>query len=485
MNSLATRSYNALACASVLASPINQVAPNLSRIAPAEVKRHPLSFLDPSGSLFWCNGQLLRGISHSQAELYRRLFRAGVVASLVEKKLLIETELTPHALDPYDLVLRHRVVPFVSYAFEWCGEMLRDSALTLLDLLGELARHDLTLQDAHPWNVLFDGDSPRVVDFGSIRTLPAAEPWAAHDEFLRYFLHPLQLMAAGHGRAARAFLFDWDRGVQPAEFVALSRPTAAPQSKEKRMLWWRHRSAIRPAPLFAAPPVPASFPNRAAYAEAMRKEVEAVPLPKTPSAWSGYYDACFPPFTPSTTWISKHRVNHQLLSELKPETVLDIGSNRGWYAQLAACLGAKVVAFDVDEACVTRLYADAKQSKFDILPLVMSFQKPTPGYGLGQWFPSAIERLRCDLVLALGLVHHLVFLHGLRFEQIVSGLADFSKQSLIVEFAPREDQHVAKWDATGKDWYTLENFKSALAHRFKTIRPLPLDPPRIILLCQK
>ena len=468
----------------MLAPNTKQAAPNLSRIAPSEVKRHLLSFLDPNGSLFWWHGQLLRGISHSQAELYRRLFHAGVVANLVEKKLLIETELTTFVLEPYDLVLKHRVLPFVSYAFEWCGEMLRDAALMLLDLLRELARHELTLQDAHPWNVLFDGIRPCLVDFGSITVSPAAEPWAAHKEFLRCFLYPLQLMAVGHGRAARAFLFDWDRGVQPAEFAALTQPTAAPQLEEKGMLWWKHRIAIPPARLFAAPPVPASFPNRAAYAEAMHREVEAVPLPKTPSAWSGYYDACFPTFTPSTTWISKHRVNHQLLSELKPKSVLDIGSNRGWYAQLAAHLGAKVVAFDADEVCVTRLYADAKQRNCDILPLVMSFQKPTPGYGLGEWFPPAIERLRCDLVLALGVVHHLVFLDGLRFDQIVAGLADYSKHSLIVEFAPKEDQHVAKWDATGKDWYTLENFKSALAYRFKSIRLLPLDPPRIVLLCQ-
>jgi hypothetical protein len=61
--------------------------------------------------------------------------------------------------------------------------MLKDAALLTLDLDIELARSGLMLQDAHPFNVLFDGSRSQFVDFTGI--VPAGERplWAVDEQF--------------------------------------------------------------------------------------------------------------------------------------------------------------------------------------------------------------------------------------------------------------------------------------------------------------
>src|SRR5687768_15119245 len=137
-------------------------------IPPEEVAFHSLSFGDPSGRLFWWRGRLFRAIAAQHAPFFHQLLGTGVFQDLVRKGLVVPTSETSLSLSGYDLVLEHEVVPFVSYAAEWCGAMLRDAALAVLDLEQELLESGLTLQDAHPWNLLFRGAYPQYVDVGSI-----------------------------------------------------------------------------------------------------------------------------------------------------------------------------------------------------------------------------------------------------------------------------------------------------------------------------
>jgi ribosomal protein L11 methylase PrmA len=164
--------------------------------------------------------------------------------------------------------------------------------------------------------------------------------------------------------------------------------------------------------------------------------------------------------------------------------MLDIGSNRGWHSQLATSLGVEnVVAFDTDETAVNRLYHDVKSQKQAILPLVMDFRNPSPETQIEE---SARDRLKCDMVLALALVHHLVFKHFLRFDKIVSTLLSFTKRMLVVEFVPKEDQYVSQWWSPLYSWYTLENFIAELRRHFRNVSVHPSDPkPRVLLVCEK
>jgi len=464
-----------------------------TEIPSEEVEFHQLSFADTNGRVFWWKEKLYRGIGRERQDLYNRFLESGVVQNLIKKGFLIETEVAPYSMSDYPLILKHRVVPFVSYVFEWSSLMLKDAALALIEIAIELAQEGLTLQDAHPWNILFDGSKPIYVDFCSIIPARLDTLWPAADEFYRFFIYPLQLMSHGYSRIARWLLHDYEQGILDLECEALVHNPFMHLAKELRpAIGVCVPCVIRPGLrklLMSLRSVRRSRllggrVSRVEYLKNIRTEVENITIDFRESNWSNYYDnGYFPSFSPSSAWTAKHQSVYNILQDIKPKSVLDIGSNRGWYSQLAASFGTNTVAFDTDETAVNRLYCDVKNQNAAILPLVMDFRDPSPA---NQIAASAADRLKCDLVLALALVHHLVFKHFLRFGSIVDNLASFTKRTLVVEFIPKEDQFVQQLWSPPYYWYTLENFIAELRRHFRSVAFYPSDPkPRILLVCER
>ena len=191
-------------------------------IDPEEVEFHTTSYADPNGRLFWWKGELYRGIIREKSDFYHRFLKGGLAQRVMERGLLVETEETPFSLPEYPLILKHRLVPNVSYVYEWASLMIKDAALLWLDIAIELAKEGLALQDAHPWNILFDAYKPIYVDFGSIVSAGANNMWP-EDEFYRFFVYPLRLMNCGYSRIARRLIHDYEQGVQAFEAEALTR----------------------------------------------------------------------------------------------------------------------------------------------------------------------------------------------------------------------------------------------------------------------
>ncbi len=459
------------------------------QIPAEEIHFNPVSFADPNARIFRWKGEIYRGVKPGRAELYRDLFARGLPQKWISEKLLVETELTDDQLGEYTLVMKHRRIPFVSFGFEWGSEMLKDAALHLLKFELALEKENLTLHDAHPWNILFEGPRPVFIDFGSIK--PAAENatlWDAYDEFCRYFLFPLRLYAAGNNRIARAMIFDWERGVEAAECEALvhyRRPPPPPPPKKGLAEFFKKPPTAEFKVPSVAPDIK-QFTSRRALLEALVSEVQQIDLPWSKTEWSNYYDVSFPAFTPTPDWHLKHENVYKVISKLNPGTITDVGSNRGWFAQMAATLGNKVVAFDVDESCVSRFYRDVRANGLPVLPLCMSFLKPSPAYGLNEWFPSANERFKSELVLGLAIIHHLSFKSKVRFEHIIAGLDAFCKRWLLLEFIPADDKYVREWWNPQYAWYTQENLEVVLRKYYKKIEILPsFHAPRIFFLCEK
>ena len=196
---------------------------------------------------------------------------------------------------------------------------------------------------------------------------------------------------------------------------------------------------------------------------------------------------CFLPLTPAENWTSKHRSVHKVLTDLCPATVLDLGSGPGWYSQLAASLGSSVVAVDVDDRRVAYCYQEARKKDLSILPLVMDIRYPSPGHGTcNQVIAPALQRLPCEMVLALSLVDLLIFDQNLTFEQMCQTFAAFAKKWLLVEFADCEDSEVRQRWSKWRSWYTRENFLDALHKQFRRISTIPSHPAsRVLLLCEK
>ena len=101
-------------------------------------------------------------------------------------------------------------------------------------------------------------------------------------------------------------------------------------------------------------------------------------------------------------------------------------------------------------------------------------------------FPSAADRFRSDIALALALVHHLVFTEGLPFGPIVDTISAFDSGGLVVEFVPPSDAHVIAWGREIPGWYSLETFVSELRRVYPTVEVVPSSPdPRVLLVCSR
>jgi SAM-dependent methyltransferase len=471
-----------------------------------EVKFHPHSFGDYHVRLFQWQEHLYRGICPEGALFFTKLFQDGVIQKLSEQGLLIESELTPLVLDDYTMVIRHRKLRFISYPNEWCAIMFRDAILTLLDLGIELAKQGLTLGDAHPWNLLFDIDEchPVFVDLGSVAIINDAK-WRVYDEFCRFCLYPLLLMSCGQSRIARLLMCE-DEGVSKSDLLKWIPKRSQVGIDPKGSILSRAESALRDQlpdsyrqllknglsklrllnqqlSLEHSSPVDVLDGMREkshlTFLQNVRSEVESIVFasdhPKQISA------------SEPTILPLKQQTVYKILSELQPETVLDIGSGDGRYSKLAAALGSKVIALDINETCITQLYTEARAKLLPILPLVMDFTKPTPARGLANhWAIAATERLQCEMVLALAVVDYIVLVQRLNFDQIVEGLAQFSTRWAVVEFIPREDPAISHLWTERVSWYQLDRLIIALQKRFSKVTILPSEPePRVLLFCEK
>ena len=233
-----------------------------------------------------------------------------------------------------------------------------------------------------------------------------------------------------------------------------------------------------------------SLEKRLSELQFFRDSVEKIPPSESEkvSDWSSYYET-FPSFYPTQEWNVKQNSIYGILKRLKYTTLLDVGCNRGWYAQLAAQQGAKVVAFDIDESCISSLYRDTKKNNLSILPLCIDFTNPLSSqFIVGHQLDNISERLKCDVVLALAIVHHLVFKMNLNFDTIVMELAKLTNNTLIVEFINPDDSFVSEWlqERKGFEWYSLENFINTIKKYYYKVDLFPSTPDsRVIIMCEK
>ena len=437
-----------------------------------EIVFEPASMFDSTGRLFHWEGKVYRAIRAESAQFYRGLLEKYDIRGLFDRGL-VGTSIAPLSLEGYSLVLEHDRIPTISYCMEWGTEMLRDAALLICDLTARLHDRGLVLKDVHPWNILFDHGRPVFIDWGSIFPVSEVAEWP-YLQFRDRFIWPLYLMAAGAFRIARLSMLGPPGSLRLGDVVRLLlKKIPLPDL----VRCWRSDLELKRG----------RFRVDADYFQSLRRSIESIPLTEGKTKWSDY-DLPYRnlSFQPAEDWPLKARSVHKVLRELRPQTVTDIGCNKGWFSQLAAFGGASVTAIDTDEPSINALYRDSRTKNLPILPLVMDICYPTPPHGLFQVYPAPETRLGGDLVMALALVHHLVFKSGLSFQVIAAQLAAFARRYLIVEFVPPGDSWVDKWMTDKFSWYNQENFVSALRKFFPRIEILDSSPsPRVLLVCHR
>jgi SAM-dependent methyltransferase len=488
-----------------------------------------LAGFDRQGEPFLSGDRVLRGIYRGHAHDVRKVLSTCERNGLFSFGIVRTRELpsNPYPDLGYEMVLEHDRVPFITYPHEWSASMFQEAAVFHVDLFERLNAHGLTLKDWHPYNILFDGTTPVFVDFTSIIPLEALEtqhhltanrPSRGFDRFWDmpsramyqmytamfepFFGLPLVMMHRGRHAEARRRLAEtalntsWNV-ISTAEAFAGDPIGLVRYKVSDRM--------IRMALAEKGPVKPRFF-------KAVRESITSRNAAVTGSAYSSYYEDKGEAFSrePQPEWTNKQRVVNDAIERFTPRSVLDLGSNTGWFSMLAAKHGCKVIAVDVDEASIDRLFGTARRESLPVVPLVANLASPLPARAaltfesepslslIGDSEPviqSPLKRLRCDMTLALAIVHHLALGQGLSFEQIAQLFDNLSEKFVCVEFVEMNDRMITSepeffpaYNAARDNygWYTRENFVAALRAHFNSVEELPSYPDtRTMLVCSR
>ena len=130
------------------------------------------------------------------------------------------------------------------------------------------------------------------------------------------------------------------------------------------------------------------------------------------------------------------------------------------------------------EACYRQVKRDRDTN---LLPLQLDLVNPSPSIGFANdERPSILQRGPADLVLALGLVHHLAISNNLPLAEIADFLSRISDR-LLIEFVPKEDSQVGRLLQNREDVfpdYHQAGFETSFSKYFSIVKRQQINGTR-------
>jgi predicted RNA methylase len=464
----------------------------------------PISFRDPAGRLF-DDGQRIRRVvaPEALATLQTLLATPWQQAAVADGSLIPTTVLAadaePTIVVPPGAGLVEHPRLLASFAPEWPAEMLHAAATLTLDLMDRALSSGMGLKDATPANVLFAGTRPTFIDILSFEDRHPCDPhWQAYAQFSRMFLLPLlahretglplAALYAGNAdglspEAAYRLLGGWRRLRPPALGLA-TLPT------------WLARRSGQVAETLYAPKRSDSAPKARYILDHLlghlRRSLARVRPQDRQGTWTGYMLDGRAASYAAEGFTEKETTVRGWLQRVSPRKVLDVGCNTGHFSLLAASLGATVTAIDADPQAVAQTWRAAAQTGAAVLPLVVDICNPTAAAG---WRsaerPGFLDRIRqrCDHVMLLAVLHHLVLTAGIPLPEVITLVADLTTDTAIIEWVPPTDpmaQILIRGRSHLAGQLTLDGFTAACQTAFEVLDQQPVgDSGRILYLLQK
>jgi len=410
------------------------------------------SFRDPSGFLFWKDGCLFRQVNRVYQQDYDYLMSSGLYKSLLDDALIIpheEVDTPPLLPSSAYRVIRPKLIPFISYPYEWCFSQLKDAALTTLKIQLKAMEHGMSLKDCSAYNIQFTEGKPVFIDTLSFEKYREGQPWVAYRQFCQHFLAPLALMSKKDIRLNQLLRIFID-GV-PLDLASKLLPSGTRFSFP--LLTHIHLHAASQQK-YAGKAVDLKGKKMSKLAhmgiiDSLVSAVRALQWRPAGTEWAEYYQDTN--YTPAA-FQHKKDIIMGFLNTSKPANVLDLGANDGTFSRLSAGKGIPTISSDIDPSAIEKNYRDCvKNGDKNILPLVIDLTNPSGAAGWeNRERASFMERGRADAVLALALIHHLAISNNLPFSRI-AGFMSRMCNWLIIEFVPKEDSQVQRLLATRED----------------------------------
>jgi ribosomal protein L11 methylase PrmA len=427
-------------------------------------RSEPASYRDHRARIVYEDTEVYRIVFPSGAAGYRQVRPA--LNQLVAEGLLLacdEIDCAPFATLGAEHAIHHPRIPVVSYPYEWSFGMLKAAALLHLDLHLRALDLGATLTDGSAYNVQFLGTRPLFIDCTSIVPYEAGAYWDGYGQFCDQFLGPLLLASRGRVPFQR-----WYRGAPeglPPEWVERALPLSARLRPAIALHIGMNAGARRRpgnAPTSRAKPLP--LPGLRWLLRSLRRLIEDLKAGPPMTASIVDYGRNSPHSQEYQN--AKQRAVARFVADEKPACLLDVGCNTGTYSRLASSAGAvDVIAIDGDPWAVDEVFRAGAASGARILPLVIDLQDPSPAQGWrGKERRTLDERMTCDAILALALVHHLCLTGKLPLAEVVEWFVTLAPTGLI-EFVPLDDpwaHGLGNLVLAGNDAYSAASFEREL-----------------------
>lgn len=432
------------------------------------------SFRDPNSRVTNSGNEIERVFSPQAGQQALEFMNSNAYRKITRRGDLREPSWTETSEDG-SVTFGHESIPNWNYPWEWTWSMLRDAALVHIELLLTCARDGWTLSDASSFNLVFNNGQPVFIDHGSFVRREDNEPWWAYSDFCEHFLYPLMvtsytdarlapLLRGGFGRVAlndaHAILRSHKRKKGVLKYVLL--PHLAATKSDLSVNEVSESTAEMTTEIFGNVLV------------GIRKLIHSLDAPGGVSTWSEYNQRTH--YT-KTTLDEKGAFVDDVLGEIQPHTVLDMGANDGYFSSIAAKHAESVIAADGDPLVIDRLYVSKPPT--NILPLLQDATNPSPSMGWrSKERTGFLQRIQPDLVMALAVFHHISLTGNVPLSQLGHWMAEVDAD-FLVEFVHRDDEKVAhllsrKTDPDSFD-YSLENFLRHTDEFFEVAREQELS----------
>jgi len=411
------------------------------------------SHRDPAGGVHFFGDRILRTVAPEHEADFATTLRTGTLDRLADSGHIVsfeELKLPPQSLGlaGASRVFEHPRLPFVSHPYEWSFEMLRAAGLHHLDVHLEAMEGGITLSDSSAYNIQFLGADPIFIDLLSFRPYREGEIWVGYRQFCEQFLNPL-LFCAATGVMPNAWYRGALEGIRTSDL--------------RRLLPWRSllsRRALLHVVAHSALEGVERNPSDTAKAAAsaglprgsflhMLRDLRAWLTKLTPKAarslWRDYTTTCS---YSSEEQQAKRAEVERFVASCRPKLLWDIGCNTGEYSLLALKSGAeRAIGFDSDPSAVDVAFRAAREAKAAFTPLVGDLANPSPSQGWSQGERAGMhERSSADGVMALAVIHHLLFSANVPLQQSIRWIVGLAPRGLI-EFVPPDDVQVRQMRA--------------------------------------
>ncbi|MFZ2152765.1 MAG: SAM-dependent methyltransferase [Microgenomates group bacterium] len=441
------------------------------------------SFRDPSGHVYYQDGQIFRQINHSYQDNYQLLMSSGLYDDLVKSQQLIShTEITsPRGIYK---IIQPTPIPFISYPYEWCFSQLQQAALLTLNIQKKCLHYGLSLKDASAFNIQFIGKKPIFIDTLSFEKYVPDSPWVAYRQFCQHFLAPLALMSYTDIKLHKLSQLYLD-GI-PLDLASHLLPASARLNFGifGHLILNATSQQIMAAEQEDKQKYHLSLTALENLVESLINTVSNLTPKIRKSTWGQYYSHTN---YDQLAFKKKADLVSRFLRKTSTKTVLDLGANNGLFSQIAAKTEAYVISADYDEKSVEDNFTHSGSST--ILPLVIDFMNPSPNSGWANTERKSFwDRLNVDVIMMLATIHHLAIANNLPFSHIASLISHHCRY-LIIEFVDKQDSQVQILLSHRQDIFTnydQATFETEFGKYFKIISREPiLHSHRCLYLMKK